>query len=98
MDITAIESIPICTAYQEDIWAWNFEKSGLFSVRSAYRVLVNTKKNPGGLARGEAIEFIFIDGRKALVQDVEGEGPKQITCFFVETVSPIYTYWINPIS
>jgi hypothetical protein len=28
----------------EDFWAWHFEKSGIFSVRSAYRLLVSTKR------------------------------------------------------
>lgn len=44
MDVELIKSIVVCTAPQEDFWAWQFEKSGLFSVRSACRTLVNTKK------------------------------------------------------
>ena len=36
-----IASIPLTTRRQNDFWAWHYEKSGLFSVRSAYRMLVN---------------------------------------------------------
>jgi hypothetical protein len=44
MDIEVIKSIPLSTVNQSDTWAWHFEKTGLFSVRSAYRLLVSTKK------------------------------------------------------
>jgi hypothetical protein len=44
MDIDVIKGIPLCTGAQEDFWAWHFEKSGVFSVRSAYETLVATKK------------------------------------------------------
>jgi hypothetical protein len=44
MDIETIRSIPLGTVSHDDIWAWHFEKNGIFSVRSAYRMLVNTEK------------------------------------------------------
>ncbi|XP_024310402.1 uncharacterized protein LOC112268687 [Brachypodium distachyon] len=44
MDVEIIQSIPICTRSADDFWAWNFEKTGVFSVRSAYRMLVSTKR------------------------------------------------------
>lgn len=43
MDIEVIKQIPIPTLNLEDFWSWHFEKSGVFSVRSAYRMLVHTK-------------------------------------------------------
>lgn len=39
-----IANIPICTRRQDDFWAWHYERSGLFSVRSAYRMLVNQRE------------------------------------------------------
>lgn len=36
--------IPVCTRNIEDFWSWNFEKSGRFSVHSAYRMVMETKK------------------------------------------------------
>ncbi|WVZ97086.1 hypothetical protein U9M48_042647 [Paspalum notatum var. saurae] len=38
MDREVISNIPICTRTQEDFWAWHYEKSGIFSVRSAYHI------------------------------------------------------------
>lgn len=32
----------------EDFWAWHYEKSGQFSVRSAYRMLIKTKQRRVG--------------------------------------------------
>lgn len=43
-DASAIMQIPLCTRNMEDFWSWNFEKSGVFTVRSAYRMIVATKK------------------------------------------------------
>lgn len=41
MDSEVIGSIPLATSTQEYFWAWHYEKSGAFSVRSAYRMLVH---------------------------------------------------------
>lgn len=43
MDVEAIVAIPLSTRVQDDFWAWQFEKTGVFSVRSAYRLFVRTK-------------------------------------------------------
>lgn len=56
MDVDFILSIPLSTRNRPDFWAWNFEKkNGVFTVKSAYRLLVNMKepgnafkKNDGG--------------------------------------------------
>ena len=42
-DTGAILSIPLCTRWMDDFWAWNFEKKGISTVRSTYRMLVDTK-------------------------------------------------------
>ena len=42
-DAQAIMSIPLCTRHIDDFWSWIHEKNGVFSVQSAYRMLVNTK-------------------------------------------------------
>jgi hypothetical protein len=41
MDV--IMSIPLSTRRQEDFWAWHLEKRGVFSVRSAYKMLAHRK-------------------------------------------------------
>ena len=43
-DSNIILGIPLSTRRMADFWAWNHEKSGVFSVRSAYRMLADTKR------------------------------------------------------
>lgn len=43
-DVKVILSIPLCTMNMQDFWGWAHEKSGKFSVRSAYRMLVSTRQ------------------------------------------------------
>jgi hypothetical protein len=45
MDAEGISSIPLTTRRQEDFWARHYERTGIFSVRSAYRMLVQKKEN-----------------------------------------------------
>jgi hypothetical protein len=40
LDWEIIENIPLSTMPQDDFWAWHYEKLGIFSVRSAYRMLI----------------------------------------------------------
>lgn len=43
MDVDAILSTPLCTSGINDFWAWHFERKGVFTVQSAYHMLVDTK-------------------------------------------------------
>lgn len=43
LDADIVRSIPLPTTTFADCWAWCHEKSGSFSVRSAYRMLIDTK-------------------------------------------------------
>jgi hypothetical protein len=54
MDVEAICSIPLCTRRMDDFWAWHYEKSGVLSVRSAYRLLIQTKKRREDWLEGRA--------------------------------------------
>ena len=40
MDAHVIMGIPICMWNTQDFWCWHFEKSGNFTVRSAYNMMV----------------------------------------------------------
>jgi hypothetical protein len=44
MDSEVIRSIPQSHRVQSDFWAWHFDRSGIFSVRSCYRVLATMKR------------------------------------------------------
>ncbi|KAE8815560.1 hypothetical protein D1007_07028 [Hordeum vulgare] len=45
MDVEAIQCIPISHMQEPDFWAWHFKKHEQFSVRSAYRVIMEKKRN-----------------------------------------------------
>jgi hypothetical protein len=47
LDVNLISSIPLTTRQQQDFWAWHFEKRGVFSVYSAYRMLAHRKSLAG---------------------------------------------------
>lgn len=53
-DIQAILNIPLGSVNAEDIWAWHYERSGQFSVRSAYRMLMESKKRREDWLSGRA--------------------------------------------
>jgi hypothetical protein len=55
MDIEAILQIPLSLRMQDDCWAWHYEKNGIFSARSAYRMLVLAKKAREDYFEGRAI-------------------------------------------
>ena len=44
IDWELILNIPLTTRRQPDFWAWHYEKIGVFSVRSAYRMLVSNRE------------------------------------------------------
>ena len=44
LDWETIENIPLSATPQDDFRAWHYEKKGIFSVRSAYRVLVRNRE------------------------------------------------------
>jgi hypothetical protein len=52
MDIEVIKSISLWTLPVNDFWALQFEKTGVFSVRFAYRVSVHTKRVRGDWLEG----------------------------------------------
>ena len=43
-DVQVILQIPICLRDVDDFWSWHYENSENFNVRSAYKIVVETKK------------------------------------------------------
>ena len=43
LDIEMIINIPISNRMQDDFWAWHYDRRGVFSVRSAYRMITAIK-------------------------------------------------------
>jgi hypothetical protein len=52
MDRELVQQIPVTTVAQQDFWAWFHEKTGVFSVRSAYRMIMETKHRREGFLEG----------------------------------------------
>ena len=58
MDVEVIRNLPLCNRIQDDFWAWNFERIGIFC-----QILLpctgRYEANSGGLVRCEAgiLEF-----------------------------------------
>ena len=48
MDVAAILSIPSCTTPVRDFWPWHYDRKGLLSVSSAYRMPALTKMRREG--------------------------------------------------
>jgi hypothetical protein len=43
MDVEMVKQIPLSYTIQQDSWAWHYERNGVFSVRSAHKMLAETK-------------------------------------------------------
>jgi ribonuclease HI len=81
MDVEAILSIPVSTSRMEDFWAWKHERTGIFSVRSAYRMLVNVR------SRREA----WLDGR-ATTSDHAAEEKQWSSLWKIQAPSKIKVF------
>ena len=57
MDVQTIMGIPLCTRSIPDFWAWHYDRRGVFSVRSAYRMITAIKapifKKPESVSEAE---------------------------------------------
>nr|XP_051201801.1 uncharacterized protein LOC127315346 [Lolium perenne] len=62
MDVEIIQLIPISQTNQPDFWAWQYDKMGIFSVRSAYKMMEEAKRR----------RVDWLEGREAS-SNVEGE-------------------------
>jgi hypothetical protein len=54
MDVEKILEIPLGTRRYEDEWAWHYEHKGVFSIRSAYNMLVNMREKREAWLDGRA--------------------------------------------
>jgi hypothetical protein len=43
MNVDEILQIPICLRQHADFWSWHYDRRGVFTVRSAYKMLVSTE-------------------------------------------------------
>jgi hypothetical protein len=72
MDYEIIKNIPLRTRRQTDIWAWHYDRKGVFSVRSAYELLVQTRENRTAWLDGTISSSNIKEEEKELDRLVEG--------------------------
>lgn len=53
-DVRVILNIPLGSVNLEDAWAWHYERTGQFTVRSAYRLLTETRRRREDWLTGSA--------------------------------------------
>ena len=58
MDVEAILNLPLSTRNQQDEWAWHYDRKGVFTVRSAYKMLVHTKTTREAWLGGQLLRLI----------------------------------------
>ena len=54
MDVQAIKEIPIGYVTQSDFYTWHYDRSGVFTVRSCYRMIIDTKRRRENYFEGRA--------------------------------------------
>jgi hypothetical protein len=64
LDSEAILQIPLSMSLQKDGWAWHYERNGLFSVRSTYRMMIEAKKSREDYFEGREAALIMEKSRK----------------------------------
>ena len=63
-----ILNIPLCNRSQHDFWAWHHDKKGVFTVRSAYRMLIMRHDLSENTSRSNRKGVdIFVEGHGAFI-------------------------------
>jgi ribonuclease HI len=81
VDAKVILSIPLCTRRQPDYWAWNYEHKGIFSVRSAYRMMINLKISRENYFEGNAGSSNSVAEEKGWISLWKTSVPSKIKVF-----------------
>lgn len=55
MDVEAITNLPLSMRNHQDAWAWHYDHKGIFTVDSAYKMLVHTKAMREAWLEGKAL-------------------------------------------
>ena len=81
IDVEVICSIPLSTRRQDDFWAWQYERKGTFSVRSAYLMLVLNRERTSA----------WLDGRPGK-SDFRAEEKEWTSLWHVQVPSKIRVF------
>ena len=81
MDVEAISGIPHSTRCQDDFWARRYEKKGVFSVRSANRMLVSNRERTAAWRDGRPGKSDFKSEEKEWTSLWQVQVPSKIKMF-----------------
>ena len=81
MDVEAISGIPHSTRCQDDFWARRYEKKGVFSVRSANRMLVSNRERTAAWRDGRPGKSDFKSEEKEWTSLWQVQVPSNIKMF-----------------
>ena len=81
LDWELIGDIPLSTFPQEEYWAWHYEKSRIFSVRSAYRLLVTSRESWAAWTEGRPSRSNVGAQEKEWTDLWRTEVPSKVTVF-----------------
>ena len=110
IDSEAILQIPLSMRKQDDCWAWLHEKSGLFTIRSTYRMLIKAKKTREDYFESKDNCSDVERSQKEWCNDLSLLHPRQsffiiwvsdhlssrIDPWYLEPSQPWESYWITP--
>jgi hypothetical protein len=85
MEIT--RSIPLCTRRLDDCWAWHYEKNGILTVCSAYRLFVQIKRT-----RVEWLERRTSSFKQGLAANLVFKDYSKDLSFLMASSTPIYSH------
>jgi hypothetical protein len=81
MDVEVIKMIPISTVLVDEFWAWQFEKTRVFSICSYYRALIHSKKVREDWLEGRQSSSSSTAEQKSWCKIVEVKFPSKVRIF-----------------
>jgi hypothetical protein len=81
MNYEIIENIPLSTQRQIDFWAWHYDRKGVFIVRSAYKLLVQTRENRTAWLDGTASSSNIKEEEKSWTDRWKVKVPSKLKVF-----------------
>jgi hypothetical protein len=81
MDYELIKNIPLSTRRQTDFWAWHYEGKGIFTIESAYKLLVQTRENWTACLDGTASSSNFREEERSWTNPWKIKVPSKLKVF-----------------
>ena len=93
MDQELIRSIPLSGRWQEDFWAWHYERTRVFTVKSAYQMLISNRERRADWIEHNPGRSDIAADQKRVEEAVVCQGSSEGTHVFVEASKAFYSNW-----